>query len=98
MTAEIELQRLIWMQRNKKLADSMEDYCASYRAEKCAMCDMATKQRRNCRLYPSGRRYCDAMIRARTAKFRASIAAEMNLLVGIEQGSLSVPSKPKILA
>ena len=85
------LHRAVWLRRNQGIADSMERYCDAYRCGRCSECNPEVKRSRNCRTYPSGRSYCDAMIRARTEKFKRQILAEVSLLMGIEWGYMPMP-------
>jgi len=81
----VELDEAVWLKRNKGLAKSMEEYCDVYRQSRCQGCNDTTKEKRCCREYPSGRTYCDSMIRSRARKFRNTIMAELTLLMGIRQ-------------
>lgn len=91
----VELHRRVWLKRNLELVDKMEEFCKSYRLDKCGMCDIEMKQKRKCRVYSSGRCYCDVMIRARTRTFKQILSSEMALLMNIEQGNF--PMEKSIL-
>lgn len=79
-----EIHRMVWLKRNKELADRMEDYCKEYRKTVCEKCTAEIREQRNCRVYPSGKTYCNHMILSRTKKFGQTIVSEILLLARIE--------------
>lgn len=93
MKPEIEIHRGVWLKRNKELAEKMENYCAEYRKRKCQKCNKNMRKMRNCRVYPSGKRYCDIMMDSRVRAFKETVSREIKLLIDIEYGDLPLWSK-----
>ena len=89
------LDEAVWQKRNAGLSKSMEEYCDEYRRGRCLECTGGMKEKRCCRKYPSGRTYCDSMIRSRTRKFRDTIMAEVTLLMRIRQGTTENNTRPR---
>lgn len=83
-----DIHRLVWLKRNNELTKKMEHYCENYRKNKCSQCTEEQRGKRKCRVYSSGRTYCEPMISARVKKFKNIIISEILLLVGIETGNI----------